>query len=80
MLNKLLELINQGGSMTPAHLATQLSTTPAMVEMMMEELVRKGLLKSSDLANNCESGSCSTCYLANSCTPKIQRVWTTNKK
>lgn len=80
MLNKLLELINQGGSLTPNQLAAQLNTTPSMVEMMMEDLVRKGLLKASDLGNNCDSDSCGTCYLAKSCKPKIQRVWTSTKK
>jgi len=80
MLNKLLELIKQGGSVTPSQLAAQLNTTSSMVEMMIEDLVRKGLLKASDLGNNCDSDTCSTCYLAKSCKPKIQRVWTSNTK
>jgi hypothetical protein len=76
MLNKLLELIHKGGSVTPISLATQLDTSPMMVEMMIEELTRRGLLKYSEFQSNCESGSCGTCYLANSCKPKLQKVWT----
>lgn len=78
MLNKLLDLINQGGSLTPSKLASELNTTPAMVEMMIEELTRRGLLKASEISNKCDSDACSTCYLAKSCKPKLQRVWTSS--
>jgi len=78
MLNKLLDLINQGGSLTPLKLASELNTTPAMVEMMIEELTRRGLLKASEISNQCDSDACSTCYLSKSCKPKIQKVWTSS--
>lgn len=80
MLNKLLDLIKQGGSLTPARLATQLDTTPAMVEMMLEDLSRRGLLKETDFQNNCDKETCGTCYLAKSCKPQTQRVWQSKQK
>ncbi len=76
MLNKLLTLIQEGRSLTPLALAQQLDTTPMMVEMMIEELTRRGLLKVSEFESNCESDACGTCYLAKTCHSKSQRVWT----
>ncbi|PKO08867.1 MAG: hypothetical protein CVU40_13755 [Chloroflexi bacterium HGW-Chloroflexi-2] len=76
MLNKLLDLINQGGSLTPNTLAQQLDTTPAMVEMMIEELTRRGMLKVSEFEKNCDSESCGSCYLSKTCHSNTQRVWT----
>lgn len=76
MLNKLLALIQEGRSLTPLALAQQLDTTPMMVEMMIEELTRRGLLKVSKFEANCDSDSCGTCYLAKTCHSKSQRVWT----
>jgi hypothetical protein len=80
MLIRLLELIKQGGSLTPASLATQLDTTSSMVELMLEELTRRGLLKETDFQKNCDQDSCGTCYLAKSCKPMNQRVWSTKNQ
>ena len=76
MLNKLLALIKEGGSLTPVTLARHLDTTPKMVEMMIEELTRRGLLKVSEFEMNCDTDACGTCYLAKTCHSKSQRVWT----
>lgn len=76
MLNKLLDLIHQGRSLTPNSLAQQLETTPTMVEMMMEELTRRGILKVSEFEKNCDSESCGSCYLSKTCHSKTQKVWT----
>ncbi len=78
MLNKLLALIQEGRSLTPLALARQLDTSPMMVEMMIEELTRRGLLKMSEFEANCESDACGTCYLAKTCHShsQSQRIWT----
>lgn len=76
MLNKLLDLINKGRSLTPNTLAQELDTTPTMVEMMIEELTRRGILKVSEFQKNCDSESCGSCYLSKTCLSKTQRVWT----
>ncbi|PKO05674.1 MAG: hypothetical protein CVU41_10450 [Chloroflexi bacterium HGW-Chloroflexi-3] len=80
MLNKLLELIHQGGSLTPITLAQQLDTTPTMVEMMIDELTRRGMLKVSEFEKNCDPESCGSCYLTKTCHSKTQRMWTTSAK
>jgi hypothetical protein len=80
MLKKLLDLINQGGSLTPITLAQKLDTTPTMVEMMIDELTRRGMLKVSEFEKNCDSESCGSCYLAKTCHSKAQRVWTSRTK
>lgn len=80
MLNKLLDLINQGGSLTPNILAQQLDTTPTMVEMMIEELTRRGMLKVSEFEKNCDSQTCGSCYLAKTCHTETQKVWTSTTK
>lgn len=79
MLIRLLEIIEKGGSLTPSKLALELNTTTMMVEMMIEELTRRGLLKGSELSSKCEGDACSTCYLAKTCKPKLQKVWTSTK-
>lgn len=80
MLEKLLQLIEQGGSLTPVTLARQLNTTPGMVEMMMDELTRRGLLKATEFSKNCDSESCGACYLANTCHQNRQKIWMTTNK
>ena len=79
MLLKLLDLIQKGGSLTPITLAAKLDTTPTMVEMMLEELTRRGLLKVSDFQKICDQDTCGSCYLAKSCKPHNQRVWSTKQ-
>jgi len=78
MLEKLLQLIQHGGSLTPVVLARQLNTSPKLVEMMLEELVRRGMLKTSEFSKSCDDGSCGSCYLANSCHAESQKIWTTS--
>ena len=80
MLNKLLALIQEGRSLTPLALAKQLDTSPMMVEMMIEELTRRGLLKVTEFQENCETDACGTCYLAKTCHShsQSQRIWTTS--
>ncbi len=80
MLERLLKLIQEGKPLTPVVLARQLNTSPQMVEMMMEELVRRGLLKMSEFSQSCDSGACNTCYLAKTCHASQQRIWMTPSK
>jgi len=80
MLEKLLKLIEQGGSLTPASLAKQLNTSTGMVEMMLEELSRRGLLKTSEYNKDCDPDTCGTCYISKTCNSTQQRVWMTTEK
>jgi DtxR family Mn-dependent transcriptional regulator len=48
MLEKMLELINRNGTLSPAEIARQLNVHPALVTVMLEDLQRRGLLRKMD--------------------------------
>jgi hypothetical protein len=64
MLNRLLELLQAGGTHRVADLARQLETTPELVEVMLEDLARMGYLK--PVGGECGEG-CAGCSLAGLC-------------
>jgi len=64
MLERLLELLREGGTHRAADLARQLETTPAMVELMLEDLGRMGHLKQA--RGEC-AGKCGGCSMAGLC-------------
>ncbi len=75
MLEKLISEIRNSGTVQPATLAARLQVSPAMVQMMLEDLERMGKLSRIDT----ECGStCGGCPVANLCAPKENgkgRVW-----
>ena len=78
MLNRLLELLRAGGTHLVADLARELETTPALVEVMLEDLDRMGYLKRVE--GEC-SGGCGGCPMAGLCaTGSSGRVWTLTEK
>ncbi|MBN1953941.1 MAG: Lrp/AsnC family transcriptional regulator [Anaerolineae bacterium] len=64
MLERLLGLLRDGGSYHIAGLAQALDTTPALVRMMLEDLARRGYLRSVGAKCN---GQCNGCALAGLC-------------
>jgi DNA-binding Lrp family transcriptional regulator len=64
MLNRLLELLQQGGTHRMVDLARELGTTPELVEMMLNDLCRMGYLKR--VRGEC-SEECRTCPMADLC-------------
>ncbi len=75
MLEKLLNEIRVGSTLQPAQLAARLQVSPAMVEMMLEDLQRMGRLARVDA--ECAS-ACGGCPVADMCMPKGDgkgRVW-----
>jgi Mn-dependent DtxR family transcriptional regulator len=78
MLDKLLELLQSGGTHRVADLARELETTPALVEAMLEGLCQIGYLKR--MSGNCAEG-CAGCSLAGLCAAgKGGQVWTLANK
>ena len=63
MLERLLQLIREGGSFDVTRLARELETTPEMVRAMMDHLRRTGLLKTYDPGQS----SCEYCALGSVC-------------
>ena len=77
MLEKLLSEIQSGGTLEPGLLAARLGTSPEMVSVMLEHLVRLGKLQA--LAD-CSPQGCDGCGLSTLCLPKNDRgkVWQLN--
>lgn len=65
MLDKLLELLRAGGTRRVADLARELDTTPAMVEMMLEDLARLGYVEQAGAGCG---GACAGCGALTRCT------------
>ena len=64
MLEQLLNLIRKDGTLQPAVLASRLNLSTAMVEAMLADLKRMGMLQLVD--TSC-SKPCGGCSMANSC-------------
>jgi DNA-binding Lrp family transcriptional regulator len=64
MLNRLLELLREGGARRIRDLADELNTTPELVQLMLESLTRMGYLKRVGAA--C-SAQCAACPLSGTC-------------
>jgi len=73
MLEKLLELLKQGGTFETSRLAEALDTSPEMVEAMLEHLQEMGLVQPYE---DCPDG-CAGCSLQGICGAKGTgaRVW-----
>jgi len=78
MLNKLLVLLRSGSTRRVVDLARELETTPDLVEMMLEDLVRMGFL--SRVRGACEN-TCAGCPVAGLCAAGSRgRLWALTKK
>lgn len=64
MLEKLLSEVQAGGTLQPAALAAKLGVSAGLVEMMLEDLERRGLL--AQVTTNC-SEPCGGCPLVGEC-------------
>lgn len=67
MLEKLLIEIRASGVMKPAILAQRLNTSVELVEAMIDDLKRRGLLNEINLSCG---DACGNCSLANTCLPR----------
>jgi predicted transcriptional regulator len=64
MLEKLLQILATGGTHNLKHLAQQLDVSEALLQSMIEELVRLGYLQ--PLNAKCRA-DCKACPIANDC-------------
>lgn len=74
MLEKLLSEIQSGATIRPAILAKRLGTSVAMVEAMLDDLKRRGLVREVNLT--CHE-TCRGCAFNDSCSshPEQGRLW-----
>jgi hypothetical protein len=80
MLEKLLSEIKNGGTLQPATLGQRLGLSTAMVEAMIADLERMGLLQRVDTA--CSHDACGGCSLSSGCVTQGDRgrLWMLSKK
>jgi len=78
MLQRLLELVAQGGVHSYTDLARQLGVSEELLGQMIEDLVRMGYLRPVD--SHCQS-QCAGCSLAKTCAiGGPTRVWALTEK
>ena len=78
MLERLLDLVREGGTRRVIDLARALDTTPQLVEAMLEDLVRMGHLKKVE--GRC-ADSCTSCSLASQCAAGERgEVWSLSER
>ena len=74
LLEQLLALLRSGGAHTVPGLAEELGTSPALVEAMVADLARRGLLRKRPA--QCCPGRCHGCPAAGTCAVgEVERVW-----
>lgn len=76
MLEKLLKRIRQGGAFSIQMLAREFEVSEGLIESMLDDLARAGLIKSN---MNCEETSCNGCHFQVLCKPH-ERIWTLTEK
>ena len=76
MLEKLLREIRAGSTLQTTTLAARLGTSVAMVQAMLEELERMGLLH--QVPTGCSTSSCGGCPMTGGCADP-GRVWMLKK-
>jgi len=77
-LKRLLQMLQGGGTHTVAELASELGVSKALVELMIEDMVRMGHLAVA--AGSC-GGRCTGCSLVKACAiGGSSRVWTLTEK
>jgi len=73
MLEQLLAIMRRGGVQTTESLARRLGVTPALVEMMLADLERRGYVAQAGACGD----ACAGCELAADCGHQTgQRLWT----
>ena len=77
-MERLLNLVGQGGVHSYADLARQLDVTEELLEQMLEHLARMGYLR--PVADGCET-HCANCSIANTCDIiGSTRMWTLTER
>lgn len=74
MLAQLIQEIRSGGTLQPTALAARLNVSVGLVEMMLEDLERRGLI--AQVASGCDE-PCGGCPLVGECAIKNPkgRMW-----
>jgi hypothetical protein len=77
MLERLLQLVAEGGIRSYEDLTKALSVSPPLLETMLEDLARFGYLRS--VGNGCE-GQCTACAVGGCSVTGPGRLWSLTDK
>ncbi len=77
MLEKVLQLVAEGGSHSYEDLARQLSVSPPLLDAMLADLVRLGYLRA---VNGHCAGQCTGCPLGACAVTAAGRLWVLTEK
>jgi hypothetical protein len=77
MLDELLQSIAEGGVHSTEELAKRLSVSQPLLDMMLEDLARRGYLRA--VGNGCDMG-CAGCSLGGCCIAGPGHLWVLTEK
>ena len=75
MLEQMLDLIRNSGTVSPAELGRRMNIDPRMVVVLLEDLQRRGLLHNFVIESACQSEACGGCQLSSGCNHIQPRLW-----
>jgi hypothetical protein len=75
MLEQLLNLIRSSGTVSPVELGRRMNIDPHMVEVLLEDLQRRGFLRNFKMESTCNSEACGGCPLSGGCHTAKPRIW-----
>lgn len=71
----MLNLIKNSGTVSPEELGRRLNINPRIVQVMLEDLQRRGILRSFELESACISENCGGCPVSTGCQGIKPRIW-----
>jgi len=75
MLEQMVDLIRKSGTISPAELSHKMNIDQHMVEALLEDLQRRGLLHNLVIESGCINDGCDGCQLSGGCNQKQPRIW-----
>ncbi len=72
MLERLIALLEEGGTYRVADLARALDTTPELVEIMLEDLARRGIIRPMEMTCPSSRAACADCPLTSHCSVPLR--------
>jgi DNA-binding Lrp family transcriptional regulator len=75
MLEQLLNNIRSSGTVSPVELGRRMNIDPRMVEVLLEDLQRRGILRNFEMQSNCNSDACGGCPVSGGCKSVKPRIW-----
>jgi hypothetical protein len=75
LLEQILDLIRKSGTISPVELSHKMNIDTRMVQVLLEDLQRRGLLHNLVIESSCVNAGCDGCQLSSGCNHNQARVW-----